>query len=206
MRSGAFPRTGRKFMKLALLTSNGEAVALASRLIAGGASACTAEADKPLPVGADLLLFDESTPLLSREGRAATRALLFEALSKGKPTLAFLSPNAPATPKCAIAMTELLGFSSAAAFTPHGASEILGLDPDGSTDDTLRTLYGDDPLLSEAGALARAATLAHELSFALVFDPDASRGVLYDGSAYTTVEAESIEGAIASLFTPAPRA
>ena len=189
-------------MKLALLTSNGETVALASRLISGGASACTAEIDKPLPA-CDWLLFDESAPLSSPKGRASTKALLLEALSIGKPLLAFLSPNAPITPKCAVVMTELLGFSSAVAVTPLGATDILGLECDGASDEYARDLYSDDLTLLNAALLAHSLVHTHELTFSLVFDPDISRGVLYDGGTYTTIEAESIEGAIASLFRPA---
>lgn len=189
-------------MKFALLTSNGETVALASRLISGGASACTAEIDKPLPA-CDWLLFDESAPLSSPAGRTSVKALILEALSAGKPLLAFLSPNAPITPKCAVVMTEFLGFSSAAAVTPLGATDILGLENDGVSDEHIRELYFDDPSLLNAASLARSLVDMHDLTFSLVFDPDLSRGVLYDGGTYTTIEAESIEGAIASLFRSA---
>lgn len=190
-------------MKFALLTSNGETVALASRLISVGASACTAEIDKPLPA-CDWLLFDESAPLSSQKGRASVKALLWEALSAGRPLLAFLSPNAPVTPKCAVVMTELLSFSSAATVTPIGATDILGLECDGASDEQIRDLYFDDPSLLNAASLARSLVDTHELTFSLVFDPDLSRGVLYDGATYTTIEEESIEGAIASLFRSAP--
>ncbi|MBR2906572.1 MAG: hypothetical protein IKC26_00830 [Clostridia bacterium] len=190
-------------MKLALLASNGETVALASRLISGGASACTAEAGKPLPA-CDWLLFDESTPLSSTEARTATRHLLGEALAAGKPLFAFLSPNAPVTPKCAIVMTELLGFSSAAAVTPSGASDILGLDGNADSDPRISETFGDDVCLTHAAALAKELSDTFDLTFSLVFDPDESRGVLFAGDAYNTTVAESIEGAIASLFRTTP--
>ena len=97
-------------------------------------------------------------------------------------------------------MSELLGISSAAAVTPLGATDILGLEADGSDDERISSLFSDDPLLSFVSPLARTLVETHELSFAIVFDPDASRGVLYDGNTYTEIKAESIEGAIASLF------
>lgn len=190
-------------MKLALLASNGETVALASRLISGGTSACTAEVGKPLPV-CDWLLFDESAPLSSSDARLAVKRLIGEALAGGKPLFAFLSPNAPVTPKCAVVMTELIGFSSATAVTPSGAIDVLGLDGNEENDPRILEAFTDDELLSRAAALARELCETFELTFALVFDPDASRGVLFTGDAYNTIVAESIEGAIASLFRSAP--
>ena len=94
-------------MKLALLMSNGETVALASRLIATGASVCTAQTDAPRP-SSDWLIFDESIPLASPDERTATRKLIGNALVSGMPVFAFLSPAAPATPRCALVMSEML--------------------------------------------------------------------------------------------------
>lgn len=190
-------------MKLALLASNGETVALASRLISGGASACTAEIGKPLPT-CDFLLFDESVPLSSSESRTAVKHLMGEALAAGKPLFAFLSPNAPVTPRCAVVMTELFGFSSAAALTPNGASDILGFDGNENGDSRILETFADDAFSVRAAALARETAEAFELTFALVFDPDEGRGVLFTGDAYSVVAAETIEGAIASLFATAP--
>lgn len=189
-------------MKFALLTSNGEAVALASRLIAAGASACTAQTGAPLPAS-DWLLFDESVPLASPADRAETKRLLGEALSAGHPVFAFLSPAAPASPKCAVVMTELLGYSSAAAVTPFGASQILGLDGDPDADPKIAETLGDDEELCRFAALAKELAETYDLPFTLVFDPDGERGILFAGDAYDTVTAESIEGAIAELFRSA---
>lgn len=186
-------------MKLALLASNGETVALASRLIAAGATACTARTGEALP-SCDWLLFDESVPLSSPSERSAVKHLLGEVLSSGKPVFAFLSPNAPATPKCAVVMTELIGFSSGAAVTPSGASDILGIDCEPLTDPSIAAQYAESEALSRTAALARALAETHDLTFALVFDPDESCGVLYAGDAYDTITAESIEGAIAEIF------
>lgn len=189
-------------MKLALLMSNGETVALASRLIAVGASACTAQKDAPLP-SCDWLLFDESTLIASKEDRNEAKRLLTEALSLGRPAFAFLSPSAPATPKCALTVTEALAFCSAAAATPSGASDVLGLDGEYENDTKIAETFGDDAVLSRTAALARDILTAHELSFSLVFDPDEGRGVLFAGDAYDTIAAESLEGAVAELFRSA---
>lgn len=190
-------------MKLALLASNGETVALASRLIGAGASACTARLGEPLPA-CDWLLFDESAPLASHLDRNATKLLLGEALANGKPLFAFLSPNAPATPKCAVVMTELLGYSSAAAATPSGTADILGIDADPSDDDGITAFSAGDDSLARMAALSRELSRCYDLTFSLIFDPDEDRGVLFAGNAYDIITATSIESAIAELFRSAP--
>ena len=189
-------------MKFALLMSSGETVALASRLIGVGAQACTVLPENPLPA-CDFLIFDESVPLTGAKSRTETRRLCGEALSKGKPILAFLSPVAPVTPKCAVVMNELIGFSSAAVVTPAGASDILGLDEDDGDDEKIAREIGDDAFAIRAARLARALCTAHDLTFALVFDGDEERGVLFTGDAYDVITASSAENAVAELFRSA---
>lgn len=184
-------------MKSALLMSNGETVALASRLIAAGVSVCTAQAKNPLPA-CDALFFDESIPLLSPEGRMNTKRLIGEALASRKPVIAILSPAAPVTPKCGVVMSELLSYSSAAVTTPNGAEEILGLDRE--TDQEIDSKFEDNPSLARSAALAKALMEAHDLSFALVFDPDEGHGVLFAGDAYDMITAQSFENAVSELF------
>ena len=186
-------------MKLALLMSNGETVALASRLIAVGASACTVKLGSPLPAS-DWLMFDESIPLASLQDRADTRALIRDALVSGKPVFAFLSPSAPASPKCALVMSEMLAYSSAAAVTPFGAASILGLEGEYEGDAQIAAAFGDDEGSSQMAALAKELLETHELSFTLVFDPEGERGVLYTGDAFEEITAQSMENAVAELF------
>lgn len=189
-------------MKIALLASNGETVALASRLAVLGASPRIASGDSPLP-DSDWLLFDESLPISSPKGRSETRRLIGEALSLGRPVFAFLSPNAPVTPKCAVTFTELLSYSSAASATPASATELLGLDAEPDGDPEIVRLFGDDEGLMQLAALARALAEAHDLTFALIFEPDDNRGVLFASGAYDAITAESIESAVAELFRSA---
>lgn len=189
-------------MKLALLMSNGEAVALASRLAVMGASPRIASTEAPLPE-CDWLVFDESAPISSPAGRNATRRLIGEALSLGRPIFAFLSPTAPVTPKCAVAFTELLSFSSAACATPSGAADILGLDADPDSDPEIARLFGDDESLSSMAALARALLETYDLTFSLIYDPDTDQGILFASGAYDKISAESIESAVAELFRSA---
>ena len=185
-------------MKIALLASTGETVALASRLISSGNTVRTAFADESLPE-CDWFLFDESSPLSSKENRAHTKARIAEALSGGKPVLAILTENAPVTPKCAVAFSELLQFSSAAAITLSGAEEILGLDVD---DDEVDRLPGsiDDGYPADAALFAHALVTGYELTFGLVYDSEKQNGVLFADNAYDVITAESMENAIAELF------
>lgn len=186
-------------MKLALLMSNGETVALASRLIATGASVCTAQTDAPLP-SSDWLIFDESIPLASPDERTATRKLIGNALVSGMPVFAFLSPAAPATPRCALVMSEMLGYSSAAVATPRGASEILGLECDYESDEEIVKVFGDDEGALQMAALAKEMRKFYELSFTLIYDPDEERGILYTGESFEELHAESMENAVSELF------
>lgn len=188
-------------MKLALLMSNGETVALASRIIAAGSSACIAEIDSPLP-SCDWLLFDESFPLSSPEHRKSVKRLLGEALSGGKPAFAVLTPGAPVTPKCALAVNEMLMYASALATTPTGAADILGMDGDTAADPSLGASLGEDLSLLRMGALARETAETHELSFVLIYDPEAERGVFFAGGAYDAITVGSFEDAIAEIFRP----
>ena len=189
-------------MKLSLLMSNGEAVALASRLLVMGASPRIATADAPLP-DCDWFVFDEGPLLASPAERASARRLVGEALSLGRPGLAFLSPNAPATPKCAVAFSELLSFASCAVVTPSCASEILGIDAEPGSDPEAVRALGDDEGLLLMAAFARTLLEENDLTFSLVFDPDAERGVLFASGAYDIITAESVESAVAELFRSA---
>ena len=189
-------------MKISLLASPGESVALASRLAVLGASPRIATPDSPLPE-CDWLIFDESHPLTSPSARTETRRLIGEALALSRPVFAFLSPNAPVTPKCAVTFTELLGYSSAASATPAAASDILGLDADPDSDPEIARVCGDDPSLSAMASLARLLAESYDLTFSLIFDPDENRGVLFLSGAYDIITAESIESAVAEIFASA---
>lgn len=196
------PERIRFKMKFALLMSNGETVALASRLAAVGITPCIAAPNEALPLS-DLLIFDESVPLTSPDAKRNTFRLISEALSARKPVMAVLTDNAPVSPKCALTVNELLGFSSMAVVTPAGAREILGLDGEYESDPLIGETFGGDPVLSEAAALARDLVTAHELSFSLLFLPEENRGILYTGEAYDVIEAETLENAIAEIFRTA---
>lgn len=185
-------------MNIALLASNGETVALASRLISSGNMVRTAFADESLPE-CDWFIFDESSPLSSKENRINTKARIAEALSLGKPVMAMLTENAPVTPKCAVAFSELLQFSSAAAVTLSGAEDILGLDLD---DDEVDRLPGspDDGYPADAALFAHALVSTYELTFGLVYDAEHESGVLYANNTYDVITADSMENAVAELF------
>lgn len=179
--------------------SNGETVALASRLIAAGGSACTVQPNAPLP-SCDWLLFDESIPLSSPTLRAETKRLLAEALSQGHPTLLFLSPCAPLTPKCAVIATELFAYASAAVATPNIATELLGLDGTVEENSEITKAFGDDSELCRMASLAEELAKTGDFVFSMIFDPDEARGVLFASDAYDAITADSIENAIAGLF------
>ena len=189
-------------MKFALLMSNGETVALASRLISVGASACTAQTGSPLP-SSDWLLIDESTPLSSPQGRSESKRLLTEALSMGHPSMIFLSPNTPVTPKSAIVATELFAYTSAAVTTPDIAVNLLGLDGITEHHDEITRALGEDEALCRMAALAEELARANDFVFSLIFDPEECRGILFSADAYDVIAAESIESAIAEIFRTA---
>jgi len=182
--------------------SNGETVALASRLIAVGENACTVQPNMPLP-SCDWLLFDESTPLTSPALRAETKKLLTEALGAGRPTLLFLSPSTPLTPKCAVIATELFAYTSAAVTTPEIAMNLLGLEGVFEENSEIIATFGDDEPLCRMAALAEELSKTGDFVFSMIFDPEAERGVLFTADAYDTITAESIENAIAELFRSA---
>lgn len=185
-------------MKVALLASNGVTVALASRLIAGGVKASTVTDESSLE-GCDWFLFEESIPLSSKEQRSETKKLIGSALLSGKPTFAYLTPNAPATPKCAVVMNELLSFSSAAAVTPSGATDILGVEIETISEEESEA-NESQALDARLSALARTLCETYEWTFALVFDPDEGRGVIFADGAYDVIIAQSMENAIAEVF------
>lgn len=178
-------------MKLSLFVPKEQLILSAAHLSAAGISVMPLSPEDRFEeklADTDWVFFSEGIPLLSSAAHKETRRLLSESLRQGKPVFACLSPDAPVTPKCALLMTELLQFSSAAAATAEGAVEILGLDP--------LSEEGEDPAVT----LARALCETFGLSFSLIFDPEEKRSVLFSGDSYDIIESDSMERAIAAIF------